>query len=118
MPGHFRHLDWAARNEEFALRLSPKDNLEVNWAITILFYAALHTVDGYLLLHDHRPPSHAKRGRAISDSAELSPIRTGYRLLEIMSREARYELAPYGEADLSEARSLLQTIEGHVLARV
>ncbi|MGH9652177.1 MAG: hypothetical protein ACRD6B_01795, partial [Bryobacteraceae bacterium] len=39
------HFDWAEANERFAASVDRSDPVAAGWAITALFYAALHYVD-------------------------------------------------------------------------
>jgi len=77
-----------------------KDNLELHgrllqegkhldWAVTTLFYAALHYVDAFLLPED--PRTHERRNQRIRARGELRPIYRSYKLLLDRSRDARYE---------------------------
>src|SRR5437762_2448334 len=48
MPGTQDHLDQAQHNEQFFAKIDPSVNGD--WAVTVLFYAALHYVDAYRML--------------------------------------------------------------------
>ena len=91
-----------------------KDNLELHehlvqggrhldWAVTTLFYAALHYVDAFLLPDD--PKSHHARNRRIRDRVELRAIWGDYRLRQERSRDARYECARPTRAEVRTYRT-------------
>jgi hypothetical protein len=90
----------------------------MNWAITALFYAAVHYVDAYFVARTNRPIIHSQRRRQIHDSVHLKGIEGDYRMLQVMSEEARYEMAAYGERDFMEARELLQAIRITALPKI
>lgn len=111
----YEHLEWAEKTEAFANSLDRSDNVEVNWAITALFYAAVHYVDAYLVSRGNRQLDHQGRDYEIRQNNDfLKPIWKDYKRLKDMSREARYELAPYGEREFIRASSLLNTIKRHI----
>jgi hypothetical protein len=90
-----RHLQWAKNNEELAESFNLEDSFEVDWAIIVLFYSAVHYVDAYLSSRTKRQPDHASREQEIQSDILLSSMWREYRELKRMSRDARYELAPF-----------------------
>jgi hypothetical protein len=50
VPSKEDHLNRAQDNERLAGSLDLNSAINVDWAITILFYAALHYVDAYLAI--------------------------------------------------------------------
>jgi len=61
----------------------------LDWAVTALFYSALHYIDAFLLPID--PRSHRHRNEIISRHPQLATIYRQYRLLLDRSRDTRYE---------------------------
>jgi hypothetical protein len=114
----FQHSDWAERNEQFADSLDLSTNIGVNWAITALFYAALHYVDAYLSSRGKREADHERREWVIQNDPILSEIWQPYRYLKHLSREARYEIAPYTEVEFRKAKQRLQQVKKYILPRV
>lgn len=79
------------------------------WAITALFYAALHLAETYFYLDpDPGEPdgyvSHAERDPAVA--RRLSEIRLQYAQLKIASEGSRYRCVRYQPEDVDRARSL------------
>jgi hypothetical protein len=110
------HVERAEKNEGFANALSRTNAIEVDWAITALFYAALHYIDAYFLSHRWgRPRFHFEREGKIRDTGELLGIWPDYRRLKDMSPAARYELANYSESDFLAAAGALSRVRSHVL---
>ena len=108
------HIDWAERNERFAESLDRSDPSGAAWAITAVFYAALHYVDAYFVSHSlGRPANHSQRDSRIGDSADLGAVYPMYRRLKDMSQQARYELARYTEIDYLKALKLLEQVRSH-----
>ena len=56
------------------------------------FYAALHYVDGFLMLRGIDPPRHADRNNIVENDPTLSKIWTEYRQLYNDSKLSRYEI--------------------------
>lgn len=90
----------------------------MDWAITVLFYSAVHYVDAYLSSRTKRQPDHVGREQEIQRDVFLSSMWREYRELERMSRDARYELAPFTESHFRKARLLLKRIKDEILPRL
>jgi hypothetical protein len=87
-----------------------------DWAVTALFYAALHLVEAHAIEHDHPlDPTHL--GRRAYLWRYLPQVASRYRRLEDASREARYELwHPSLEELLTLHTSLFRAIETRLWA--
>ena len=90
MPTVTGHLSWAQGNEKFAGSFYLDDQIEINWAITVLFYSAVHYVDAYLVRHNDKQPDRYGRDGAIMRDDNLFFIWRHYKRLKDMSRSARY----------------------------
>jgi len=86
-----RHLDRARQNYQLYNKLAA-EGVHLDWAVTLLFYTALHLVQACLidLAADPSqvPRDHADRRYYVS--TRLNPIFHDYRFLEDISREMRY----------------------------
>jgi hypothetical protein len=91
----------------------PADATALQWAVTAVFYSALHGLTAYLMVQGVNVSSHTSRRRALHDPQNQVPpnILFAYDALEVESRGARYELWPY---TLQEVRDLLD----HELAAI
>ena len=91
-----RHLDGARQNIEFGDRLSEtgdEDPIVVGWAITALFYSAVHSVRAMLLAkHKVVASSHEDVRAYERQYPELKRTNTSYRHLKQQSESARYYL--------------------------
>ena len=90
------HLQGADANLAFGSGLvgaSPEDPVAIGWAITALFYAAVHEARAYLVArHGRRIVAHDDM-RAVWDShPEMRAGRTPYTELKQQSESARYYL--------------------------
>lgn len=113
------HVNQAEKNHRFYQRIiEPDSNLaEFNdWAITGLFYSALHYVDA---LFDSRgsihPSSHRQRNFLLAQTTEFRPIARDYLELYDRSQDARYNLVSFTstQVGLLEAEKF-QPIQQHV----
>jgi hypothetical protein len=100
------HIAIAQRNETFYARLDK--TAQGDWAMTVLFYAALHYVDSYLVQYLGPPSSHAERDDFSRRFPVLRGVRDAYRALKDFSTEARYRghLFTRAELDAAEADQL------------
>ena len=93
-PKSREHLQEAYENYcRYKKFLDDKENL--NWAIVLLFYSAVHLVNAYAATKDPytRFTSHQDRDKYIN--INIKSIYEIYRRLEVASRSARYDLARY-----------------------
>lgn len=117
MPRPREHSDWADRNEKFAKSFYLDDQLEINWSITLLFYSALHYVDAYIVSRGGARHDHRSRAKSMDDPF-FDEIREDYKTLKDLSREARYNIAPFTKRDFQRADGLLQRIKAHVSTKL
>ena len=97
------HLNQARRNldlAEYLLRAHGADTTFVPWAVTAVFYCAVHCIQAHLLRNGRSPRTHQMRGSLIADPRYGVPmdVQTAYELLSQRSRAARYALAHFDPA--------------------
>ena len=114
MPTIEKHLDQVRRNEALAHRLLNEPGAVPEWAITLLFYAAVHLVEAYFAYvgvpHPDPPQrqTHANRRRLMRERVELSDTRAIFYQLQADSETMRYEC---GAISVNEALALQQAYE-------
>jgi hypothetical protein len=90
-----KHLARARQHYEAYKRLKAGSQ-DLDWSAIVLFYAALHLVQAYFAgtatTAFDIPRTHADRSTRIG--LKLTPIYKHYRILEDLSKEARYEPDP------------------------
>jgi hypothetical protein len=118
VPSKEDHLNRAQENEDLAGSLDLNSTLNVDWAITILFYAALHYVDAYLAVKPIHPPSHESRDSEIQNNGSLSIIYNDYRRLKDKSIAARYEIANFHRSQFPQIKARFDKIKLHVLSKL
>jgi uncharacterized protein (UPF0332 family) len=116
LPRQQEHISKAERNEKFADTVSGTAYLD--WAVTILFYAALHYVDAILAVSGVHPDSHSQRGDAMGANATLLVVRHEYRILETLSQNARYRSMKIDGPDLKEAKDQFSVLRAHLRSRM
>lgn len=88
---HVEHRAKAKNNRQFAKELLAGYPALADWAVTAIFYAALHHVDARLAQAAGRhPKSHTERKLLVRQHA--GAIYEKFRLLYERSREARYDM--------------------------
>jgi len=110
MPERKYHLAKAKYNVEVSKHLN-EETAFIDWAVTALFYSALHFVDAFLdgedsLPKDERHPrkhsansgsGNGGRGRNQLVGALMGPVQKQYRSLEEASRRSRYDMQILGK---------------------
>lgn len=84
----------------------------------MLFYSALHWIDGYLSQKRQKPMDHEERDGVVETNGSLADIYNDYRRLKDMSQQARYEIANYAERDWRLASQRLENIKRHVSSKL
>jgi hypothetical protein len=100
-PTPYEHIAQARANEALSLRLELS---EPDWALTIMFYAALHWVSAYLALVGIFATTHQTRSRAIYSRTELAAIRNHYFFMQDKSEGARYDCVHFSASDIARIR--------------
>ena len=119
------HLRQAYHNEALASQLGSLSLSAYDWAITALFYCALHFVDAYLFeLRSIDPEGHTTRrdkvtrqnvlGRNDLVKVHIPVIHKDYLGMYSASRRARYDVAYLG----ATAANYYQNLKNNEFARV
>ncbi len=87
-PSRQDHINQAVHNE--ALSRSLQAGSYTDWAVTALFYAALHLLDA-VLSPQGRLKSHPKRVNFVFSSPDFSSVAAHYQELLDRSQDARYD---------------------------
>jgi len=91
----------------------------VDWAITMLFYSAVHYLQAYLAGKGFRVITHRQRDDEIERNGSLSPIFNDYRRLKDLSEDARYEIANFtADRHLKQAKERLERVKYQVLSKM
>jgi hypothetical protein len=102
MPDRQQHLD--AYSANLALSLTLERLGYHDWAVTTMFYSALHLVDAILAIDGIHPRSHMRRDGYFPRYARLRPIWIEYHDLEERSKDARYNCILFSPADTQYLR--------------
>jgi len=94
-----QHTEKAKYNEKFFQET--KDEYP-DWAITGLFYSALHLVEAFLSKKDHSVEDHKSRFWFIQNTKELKPLYPNYRALYDYSVNARYKMQKFNVETLND----------------
>jgi len=114
MPDLATHLRQAHHNEQFFLSFDR--GIYSDWAMTVLYYAALQYVDALLAhLGILDPGGHDVRECHIRSRNELRPIHREYFRLKSRSRNARYYARHFRPEEIDRCRTTdFETIKQHV----
>ena len=80
---------------------------EYGWAITCMFYSALHLVEAYLVQLGRTSGNHRERHLRMVREPSLIRLRSMYNLLKQESELARYECRAFTAEDAARIRQLL-----------
>ena len=114
MPDLNNHLHFADNNEQFSQDLV-SDQRHLDWAVTIMFYAAVHYVEAYFAMNNIHHDSHAKREGIIRRDRRLRIIYTAYRELKDDSEDTRYRCHIFpGTEVVTRIQPTLVTIRNYI----
>ena len=118
-----RHREKAAENEVLYQELKAGSPARPDWALTVLFYAAVHEIIAFLRVNQTTvdsygafPKRHSEVISLLSDHAPWSPLADQYKTFLIWSSRARYDLWEPGETDLKIAELQLQMVRDFIAA--
>jgi hypothetical protein len=114
VPRKQEHLDKADENERLAMSLDLATPGAASWAMTMLFYAALHFVEAYFATKGFHHRSHVKRTDAINNDPALRSVAATYGIMQLDARNARYEAVPCTSADVAKMKANLDRIKAHI----
>lgn len=114
MPDTGVHLNQAEHNERFFGSFDRTTYSD--WAITVLFYAALHYVDAFLA---HAgipyPGAHRTRDGLVNSVTQLRTISSEYLRLKNRSSSARYYASRFTAREIERCRHTdLENIKRHI----
>ncbi|HEY8692548.1 MAG TPA: hypothetical protein VIR57_07380 [Chloroflexota bacterium] len=102
MPSADRHRAQARRNarasEDFQ-GLGYHD-----WAVTALFYSAIHWIDAYLATLNVHSYGHVQQARYVEQIAPIKPLLRHLSQLQRRSEDARYQLLSFTSSDVDGLR--------------
>ena len=109
-------LEQAGHNRRVAdALLQGNPPISRQWAVTCLFYAALHYVNAHVSSHGQpMPADHGARDLRVS----MRSVYPAYRWLRTRSEGARYGMRQPGEQELEESRRRADAIESFVARRL
>lgn len=114
VPHQREHLARAQDNEDLARTFNLDDGLEVDWAITLLFYAAIHYVQAFFAARGIVHLDHDARDQAIEQHPILSDISRDYQYLKNKSRSARYDIPNYTREQFEQASARFERIKAFI----
>lgn len=114
MPSKKEHLRKADEDEQFVAALDSSQSYNLPWAITAMFYAALHHVEGYFAGLGVHSADHRTRDSSIRRDPKLKRIYRHYSELKNFSINARYYMVRFSEADLASLWPHLKAIRTHL----
>ena len=121
MPSEQAHRQQARANWDYANRLLQpgiSEPIAAQWAVTVVFYAAVHCIEAYLAPHNIHSTTHIRRWNAITDPRYAVPpgVYLSYHRLRLDSEAARYDMAEFSLQDIQQRLigDYLATIAGFV----
>ena len=102
MPSKDEHVTKANGSESLALSLVLDNQSRIDWALVILFYAAMHYVEAYLAKSGVHLRSHTTRDNAMSRDSVLRKIFKEYADLKFYGYNARYEVFGFKATDVTD----------------
>jgi len=115
VPSKDEHLKKARGNERFAKSLALTEQPWIDWALTAMFYAAMHYIEAYLATKGQHPKSHMTRDGFVGRESNLRRVFIDYQELKMYGLNARYEMVPFKANDVTDhAAKSLEAIKMHI----
>lgn len=115
MPSKDQHVTKADGSAALASSFVLDNQSRIDWALVMLFYAAMHYVEAYLAKSNVHLRSHTTRDNAISRDAALRKIFKEYSDLKYFGYNARYEVSGFKATDVTNvALKHYTTIKNHL----
>lgn len=95
----------------FARSLPLTDQTRIDWALVIIFYAAVHYVEAYLAKRGIHLRSHASRDSYVARDSVLRQVWNEYQDLKYFGFNARYEFLAFTPHDFTLASQHWDAIE-------
>ena len=115
MPLKSDHLNKARHDETFVSSLDIDSTSFIDWAITAMFYAALHYVEAYFATQGKHSPDHRIRDSSIRRDLNIRKIFNDYNELKNFSINARYYMYPFKPSDVTaNLQPRLESLKTHV----
>jgi uncharacterized protein (UPF0332 family) len=105
LPSVTDHSEQELRNWKFYERIDGQKAVYSEWAMTIIFYAAVHKVQACLEQMGRNPRDHAARQMELRAAGKKSAADT-YLQLYNASRDARYQCHRYTQQNLASYEEL------------
>jgi len=105
MPTSDQHYKKALKNIDFYENISA---IHPDWAMTGLFYSALHFVDSFLATRTDdgiHPENHDYRNDCVRKVSDLKPIYPYYRALQDFGHRARYKMDAFTQKQVDDANT-------------
>jgi len=118
MPSLHDHHTQAKSNLQFMETVSSQFP---DWAITSRYYAAVHLVRACLASRGaYATNTHMDVRELLERTGFDRKVLLEYRILESLSRTARYECRPFAvlQPNVLEAQKLLEVLEAYILPRI
>lgn len=112
MPSAAEHHTWAQQNEAFYTHLGGSQSQYPDWAMTVIFYVALHEIEAALVAKGSRVYSHEQRKAKLASKWPV--IRQWHDFLYTRSRDARYRCQSFSANDLALAETALASIRAEI----
>jgi len=113
-PAPSDHVRKADENKSFGYGMIATHPTSAGWALTAMFYSALHYAEAYFLKTSKHVDNHGERSDAIKFDRNLSGIYGQYMHLFDCGFNARYRLKIYGKSDVEKAKPSLEAVEKHI----
>ena len=113
-PAPSDHVRKADENKSFGYGMIATHPTSAGWALTAMFYSALHYAEAYFLKTSKHVDNHGERPDAIKFDRNLSGIYGQYMHLFDCGFNARYRLKIYGKSDVEKAKPSLEAVEKHI----
>ena len=115
MPQKDEHINWAIHDRDFWTSIDLDNTPFTDWALTGMFYEAVHWVEAFLANKGYHSGKHSERSRNMRFyKVDFKPIQADYDTIKQDSETARYECYRHTAQEARQLIPLVDNIKGHI----
>jgi hypothetical protein len=122
MPSADEHRRWAQQNEEVYAEIGGRGARRADWALTILFYAAVHEIKAFFVDHPTEaraiygrlPKTHGEIKETLRKNVQWRSLAAFYEQFLSWSKKTRYHCHMPREQELQFAERQLREIRAEI----
>ncbi len=115
MPQKDEHVNWAIHDRDFWTSIDLDNSSFTDWAVTGMFYEAVHWVEAFLDTKGCGSRTHSTRDlNMLKWASAFGVIQADYTTLKQDSQKGRYDCHKHTANEIKQLIPLVDNIKGHI----